>query len=162
MADGFELAQINIGRLKHAFDAPQTADFVGNFDRINALAEAQAGFLWRLVGEGGDATDVRAFEDPAMLVNMSVWRDVDALAAFVYRTAPREIMRRRREWFHPMEVFMALWWVPAGHRPAPAEGLARLELLGRTGPTSEAFTLKEPFAAPGAGIEIQPVLNRCA
>jgi len=97
-----------------------------------------------------------------MLVNMSVWRDLDALATLVYRTAHREIMRRRSEWFHPMDVFMALWWVPAGHRLAPAEGLARLELLGRMGPTSEAFTFKEPFGAPGTAMGIQPVLDRCA
>lgn len=63
----WRLAQVNIGRLKAPIDAPETADFVANLDRINALAEAQAGFVWRLTGDGDDATDVAAFDDPAML-----------------------------------------------------------------------------------------------
>ena len=96
-----------------------------------------------------------------MLVNMSVWRSPDELAAFVYRTAHREIMRRRREWFHEAEVYMGLWWVPAGHRPTPAEGRARLETLQRLGPTAETFTFRQPFPAPGE-IGAQPILDECA
>eukprot|EP01035_Chromulina_nebulosa_P038890 gene38890-52530_t len=61
-------------------------------------------------------------------------------------------MRRRREWFEPMENFMALWWVAAGHRPTPAEALARLDLLARMGPTADAFTFRQPFPAPAAVI----------
>ena len=46
------LAQINIGTLKAPMDAPETAGFADNLDRINALAEDQPGFVWRLTGEG--------------------------------------------------------------------------------------------------------------
>jgi hypothetical protein len=92
---------------------------------------------------------------------MSLWSDLDALAAFVYRTAHREVMRRRREWFEAMETYMALWWVPVGHRPDPAEGMARLATLERLGPTSEAFTFKTPFPAPDSQ-PATPVLDECA
>ena len=58
---GFELAQINIGLFRYPVDAPEMRGFTDNLGRINALAEQQPGFLWRLVGEGDDATDIRAF-----------------------------------------------------------------------------------------------------
>jgi hypothetical protein len=159
---GFQLAQINIGRLVAPYGSPPLAEFVANLGRINALADASPGFVWRLTGAGNDATDIQAFEDPMVAMNMSVWDSLEALAAFAYRSAHRDFMRRRREWFEaPAEAYMALWWVPAGHRPTPAEGRARLEALRRDGPTPFAFSFRQPFAAPGAS-NIEPILDECA
>ena len=158
---GFELAQINIGLFKYPVAAPEMRGFTDNLDRINALAEQQPGFVWRLTGEGNDATDIRAFDDPMMALNISVWTDIDSLAAFVYRTAHRDVMRGRREWFEPVETYMTLWWVPAGHRPTPAEGRERLETFQRLGPTAEAFSFRHPFP-PRGGDTVQPVLDECA
>jgi hypothetical protein len=159
---GFQLAQINIGRLVAPYGSPPLAEFVANLGRINALADASPGFVWRLTGAGNDATDIQAFEDPMVAMNMSVWDSLEALAAFAYRSAHRDFMRRRREWFEaPAEAYMALWWVTAGHRPTPAEGRARLEALRRDGPTPFAFSFRQPFAAPGAS-NIEPILDECA
>lgn len=69
--------------------------------------------------------------------------------------------RRRREWFEEMPVYMALWWVPAGHVPSVEEAKEKLALLERLGPTAEAFTFREPFAQPRGG-EVTPVLDECA
>lgn len=157
----FHLAQINVGRLRAPIDDPLIADFKANLDRINALAESTPGFVWRLKGEGADATDLQAFDDPLIITNMSVWTDLEALAGFVYRSGHREIMRRRREWFDRMEVFMCLWWVPAGHTPTVDEGLAKLALYGREGATAGAFDFKTPFPSP-AGQPASPVLDECA
>jgi hypothetical protein len=158
----FHLAQINVGRLIGPIDSPLVAGFVANLDRINALADGQPGFVWRLTGEGNNATDIQAFDDPGIALNMSVWESLEALAAFVYRSGHRDVMRRRREWFEaPAEPYMALWWVPAGHIPTPAEGRERLETLQRLGPTPAAFSFREPFAPPGAAA-IAPVLDECA
>jgi hypothetical protein len=157
------LAQINIGRLRAPVDDPMIADFKASLDRINAIADAAPGFVWRLTGEGNDATDIRPSADDALLaVNMSVWESVAALGAFVYRSDHLPVMRRRAEWFEKMELFMCLWWVPAGHIPTVAEGLARLESLRRLGPTAEAFTFKDPFPAPDAAEPPLPVLDECA
>lgn len=159
---GFHLAQINVGRLRAPVDHPMIADFKNNLDRINALADGMPGFVWRLVGEGGNATDIQPKpDDPLFAVNMSVWADMDALAGFVYRSAHRDIMRRRREWFEAMEIYMALWWVPAGYTPTVEEGMAKLELLERLGPTAGAFTFKTPFPRPDGQSAI-PVLDECA
>jgi heme-degrading monooxygenase HmoA len=162
MTSGFHLAQVNIGRLRAPIDAPETRDFVNSLERINALAESSPGFVWRLVGKGGDATDIRAFDDPDMAINLSVWESLEALAAFVYRSAHRDIMRRRREWFHEMAVYQALWWIPAGHRPDPAEARDRLETLHRSGPTARAFTFRTPFPPRDQPATLSPILESCA
>lgn len=144
----YQLAQLNIGNLAASLDSPQLKDFVDNLDRINALAESSPGFVWRLVGDGNDATSLRPLGDN-VLVNMSVWRDAAALREYVYRSAHAPIMKRRREWFTRMdEAHMVLWWVPAGHEPTIAEATAKLTLLRERGPTPDAFTFGTAFAAP--------------
>ena len=39
----FDLAQMNVARLRAPLDSPQLADFVGALDRINALADGSPG-----------------------------------------------------------------------------------------------------------------------
>jgi hypothetical protein len=92
----FELAQVNIARLRFALDSPELKDFVDHLDPVNADADAAPGFLWRLQSEGGDATDIPVFGDAWLIVNMSVWRDADALTAFMYQGRHREMLARRR------------------------------------------------------------------
>jgi hypothetical protein len=146
----YELAQLNVAIMKEPLDSPLMRDFVENLDRINALAEASPGFVWRLQTEQGDATAVRPLGD-ATLVNMSVWSDVASLSEYVYGSAHVEIMRRRREWFERMsDAYVVLWWIPRGHRPTVEEAIARLELLRARGPTAEAFTFRGAFAPPDA------------
>jgi hypothetical protein len=144
------LAQLNIAELKAPLDSPELKDFVDNLDRINALAEASDGFVWRLVGDGNDATSLRPLGEN-VIVNLTMWRDAEALRRFVYQSAHTPIMKRRREWFVRMaDAYMCLWWVPEGHRPTPAEAVARLQHLRAHGPTPESFTFGEAFSAPDA------------
>jgi heme-degrading monooxygenase HmoA len=159
----WHLAQVNVGRFIKPVEDPANADFVNALDQVNALAEASPGFVWRLTGDGNNATDIKPFpDDPNMAINMSVWESVDALAAFVYRNMDhRGVMRRRREWFEEMKVYMALWWVPAGTLPTIENAKAKLAILERLGPTQEAFTFRQPFA-PQSGVDVKPVLDECA
>lgn len=146
----YELAQLNIAMMKEPLESPTMADFVANLDRINALAEASPGFVWRLQSEEGDATSIRPL-GADVLINISVWRDVDSLNNYVYRSEHVGFMRRRKEWFDRMrEAHMVLWWVPRGHRPTTAEAVAKLELLRTAGPTQDAFTFRHAFPAPDA------------
>ncbi|MFM6949784.1 MAG: DUF3291 domain-containing protein [Novosphingobium sp.] len=152
------VAQINVARFRAAKDNPANADFMAALDHVNAMAEASDGFIWRLIGDGNDATDVEAIPgDPDFIVNMSVWRDVDALEQFAYRQADhRQVLARRKEWFDPIEPSFALWWIEPGHVPTVAEGLARLAQLGGEGPGDAVFTFRHwreclrPAQAAGA------------
>ncbi|MFI5588290.1 DUF3291 domain-containing protein [Amycolatopsis sp. NPDC051758] len=152
----YELAQVNISRMKTPLDDPSFRDFVDNLEPVNALADQAPGFVWRLQTEDGDATSVRAFEadvrgTSGVLVNMSVWTSVRTLADFAFSPDHVAIMRRRREWFHHVrEVMTVLWWVPAGYRPTTADAEEKLNHLRIHGPTPEAFTLKQHFPAPDA------------
>ncbi|MEU3922560.1 DUF3291 domain-containing protein [Streptomyces sp. NPDC029004] len=145
----YELAQVNIARLKFPLDSTELKDFVDGLDPVNAVADAADGFVWRLKSESGNATDVPVFGDEWLIVNMSVWRDTHALTAFMYQGQHRELLSRRYEWFERVqEAMTALWWVDSGHRPTVAEAEKRLLHLREHGPTPEAFTLRQSFPPP--------------
>ena len=149
-----QLAQVNIALPIEPLTSARLAEFVALLEPVNALADAAPGFVWRLQTEDGDATAVRAFGDERLIVNMSVWQSVEALAGFVYGGFHAAVMRRRREWFaHLREAYSATWWVPAGSRPTVADAEDRLAALRVQGPTPYAFTLQRPFPPPGSVVE---------
>ncbi len=146
----WHIAQVNVGRMRGERGDPQVAGFYAELDRLNAVADAAPGFVWRLQGDGNDATDLRPGPDPRFLINMSTWTDADALFDYVYRTAHTPVMAQRREWLERfVGAYQALWWVPAGRCPSIDEALAKLWLLDRYGPSPQAFTFKVRFAADG-------------
>ncbi|GJF33475.1 hypothetical protein KNE206_61750 [Kitasatospora sp. NE20-6] len=150
---GHELAQANIARLLAPIDSPQLAEFVAALEEVNLAAEEADGYRWRLQDDAGDATGIRIFDDEWLILNMSVWRDPEALSAYIYAPTHRAVMAKRRTWFErPMEAIAVLWWVPEGERPTVAEAERRLTLLRREGPGAEAFTLREPFPPPVAAV----------
>jgi GNAT superfamily N-acetyltransferase len=138
------LAQINLAQLQAPLDSPQLADFVNNLDRINALAESSPGFVWRLIGEGNNATDLRPFPNPDVIVNISVWESVETFGEFVYRSEHTKIVRRRREWFDKMDTPpVGLWHVPVGHVPTLGEARVRIDHLTRYGPSAFCFGFRD-------------------
>ena len=121
------------------------AEFVAELDRVNALADAAPGFVWRLQTDDGDATAIDFF-GPEYLVNMSVWQDVDALREFAFRSMHKEVLARRAEWFDRMtEAYSVMWWIPAGSIPTLEEANERLQSLRQQGPNPRAFTFKKLF-----------------
>jgi hypothetical protein len=74
----------------------------------------------------------------------------------VYRTAHTPFLRRRRQWFQKLDLFLVCWWVPAGHIPTVTEALAKLEQLGREGPSDDAFTLRDRRPAPPLRVATRP------
>ncbi len=146
---GFRLAQVNIALPLEPLESELLREFVEALDPINALADSSPGFVWRLQGDDGNATSIRAFGDDRLIVNMSVWDSIEALRAFVYTSGHVAVMRRRREWFDKIETHFALWWVPAGHIPTLAEAEERVTLLRAVGPSPDAFTFRRHFPPPG-------------
>jgi mannose-6-phosphate isomerase-like protein (cupin superfamily) len=144
----FDLVELNVSRLAAPLDSAELTDFVANLDRINELAEGSPGFVWRLKTDEGNATALRPF-GPDTLVNLTAWRDLESLRAYVYRSAHGEIMKRRREWFlAPDQVSTVLWWASSGERPTLNEAKARLKLLRAAGPSRAGFTFAHPFPPP--------------
>ena len=142
----YHLAQINIAKAQGSMDSEVMKGFVDRLDEINNLADKSPGFVWRLQTEDGDATSIQAFDDPSIIVNMSVWENIETLKNFVYKSLHVDLIRDRDAWFNKIiNAHQVLWWIPVGHIPSVSEGKEKLELLELKGPSSEAFTFSEPF-----------------
>jgi len=147
--NGFHVAQLNVGRSVAPLDDPIMARFMERLADINALGERSPGYVWRLQGETGNATTIHAYDDPRMIVNLTVWESIEHLYTFAYHSQHMEVFRRRREWFEQLDgPSLVLWWLPAGELPTVAEARRRLDLLATDGPTPNAFTFKTRFDPP--------------
>ena len=146
-----QLAQLNIARAIAPLDSEPLASFMAAIDGVNALADAAPGFVWRLEEDDDEhpgATGIRAYEDPWLIVNLSVWESREALWDFAYGGGHLEVLRRRREWFSALgEAHLVLWWVPAGTIPSVENAVTRLDHLREHGSTPRAFTFKQPYDA---------------
>lgn len=141
------LAQINISRLLEPIDSPLLSDFVAQLDEINSLAESSKGFVWRLKSDNNNATEIQVFDDSMIIVNMSVWENLESLRNFAFKTAHAAVMKNRNKWFEKMDsAYLALWWIPAGHIPTTDEAKERLEHINLNGDTPFAFTFKNIYS----------------
>ena len=133
-------------------DARRANSLLGALSLIGLLA---AGFVWRLQDDAGSATSFRPF-GAEMLVNMSVWEDIESLHNYVYNSTHIELMRRRKEWFAPMaEAYVVLWWIPVGTLPSIEQAMEKLQRLRKLGPSAAAFTFKRPFAPPRQALRME-------
>jgi Domain of unknown function (DUF3291) len=144
------LAQLNISRLLAPIDSPLLADFVAQLDTINKLGENSPGFVWRLKDDNNNATQINPFEDPMIIINLTVWESVEDLMNFAYRSGHSEVLKQRRKWFDPTLKLpsLVLWWIPRGHRPSPNEAKDRLLHLHQHGPSEVAFQFRKIFPQP--------------
>jgi hypothetical protein len=118
-------------------------------DPLNALADSSPGFVWRHQTDDGNSTSIRVRDDPAIIINFSVWESVEAVFEYAYHSDHVHIFRRRREFFEEFGApYLVLWWVPAGHEPTVEEAEERLNHLQQHGPTEHAFTFKKRFPPP--------------
>ena len=136
------LVQLNIATLVAPEGDPRVAPFFENLERINQLGDESPGFVWRLEGdEGAGATDIKAWDDPLMILNLTVWESVDALKTYAYKTEHVELFKRRAEFFEPHDgPHLAMWWIPEGEVPTVEDAIERLSHLAEHGPTERAFT----------------------
>lgn len=146
MTDKYHIAQVNIARMLYSLDAPEMQDFVNNLDPINALADEAPGFVWRLQTEAGNATSIKSYDDEMLILNMSVWEDIESLKTYTFKSDHVEFVRRRKEWFELIDgSYTALWWVPAGYIPTIREAKKRIVSLEENGETPYAFSFKKTF-----------------
>lgn len=152
-AGKWQIAQLNIATmLGKDINDPLMIEFVAQLDTINALAEQSNGFVWRLKSDAGNATDYNPYKDERIIVNFSVWQNVDDLKNFVYKSAHTAVMKDRKKWFENFgKAYYVVWNIPAGYIPSLDEAVERLAYLQKNGPTDYAFDFKNIF-------EPQPVI----
>lgn len=145
----YYLAQINIALMKAPIEDPVMAEFAAALNEVNAVADRSPGFVWRLQTSSGNATNIRAYSDSRMLVNLSVWRSVEQLKAYVYNSLHGDFFVRRRQWFEKYQgEHFAMWWIPSDYLPTVEEGKAKLDYLALHGDSPECFTFAKPFYSP--------------
>ena len=145
----YHLAQINVARMRASLDDPIMAEFKTAIDEINAIAERSPGFVWRLQNESGDASEIRVYDDPKILVNMSVWQSTPQLKDYVYGSLHKDFFMRRRQWFEKFQgAHFGMWWVPVGKFPTATIGREKIEYLTIHGESPECFTFKNLYSAP--------------
>jgi hypothetical protein len=147
------LAQLNIGRMLDDPDSPAVAEFMSALPAINLLGEASPGFVWRLKDDDGPGALGQRFpgheDDDRVLVNLTVWADLESLQHFTTRSGHGMYLRRRLEWFEPAsEPTTVLWWIDEWHVPDLHEAAERLTRLRHEGATPAAFDMKTTFPAP--------------
>jgi hypothetical protein len=141
---GFHLAELNFGELRYDWDDPRVRNFVDNLDMVNGLAAQSPGVVWRLSDDDMDAAQTSAGGafggNLRMASTLSVWQDAASLEHFVWNTVHRQFYAQRAEWYDAVgNSNLVMWWVPVGHRPTVAEGLARHAHLRAHGPSDDAF-----------------------
>ena len=146
------LAQLNIGRIKAPLDHPSMKEFVDFIDPVNKLGEDSPGFVWRLQDDGGGGSSYleNPFNDDRIIVNFTVWENLESLKAFTYQTVHTYFLKSRMKWFEKSdEDHVVMWWIPKGYIPKLLEAKEKLELLRKEGPGPEAFNLKEMYDHQG-------------
>jgi hypothetical protein len=145
----FHIAQVNVAQAKADMASDLMQGFVSRLDEINTLADGADGFIWRLKEDSGSATAIRVFDDPLLLINMSVWANLDALKHYVYKSFHVDLIKDRDAWFNKLgQSHQALWWIPVGHIPNVEEAQKKLEYIRKFGPSAEAFTFAKPHPMP--------------
>jgi GNAT superfamily N-acetyltransferase len=144
---GRHLAQLNVATLRHPIDHPQIADFAEGLPVVNGAGENAPGYVWRLQSDTGNATDIQVFDDPLIIVNLTVWESLEALKAFAYRGIHRDFFRRRVEWFVEGSTRTALWWLRAGTLPTADDARRRLDFLDLFGPSPYAWAMGQNYPA---------------
>ena len=146
----YHLAEINIAKMKGVtINDPIMKEFVDNLDLVNKLAEDSEGFVWRLKDDSYNATNLNPYNDEQIIVNVSVWENIETLEHYMYKTFHSEFLRRRKEWFQKFgKAATAMWWIPKGHIPTLEEAVEKLDYLQKNGPSELFFDFKNKFSVP--------------
>jgi hypothetical protein len=139
-----QIAEINVARMKGInIQDPIMREFVDNLDKVNEIAESSDGFIWRLKDENNNATAFNPYDDEQVIINISVWENIEKLEKFMYQTLHVEFLKRRKEWFQAFgKVYTAMWWISPGKFPTIREATEKLTYLQEHGPSSLVFDFR--------------------
>jgi hypothetical protein len=156
------LAFMTIGILYEPFGQPRSQGFVDRIPGVFDAADKSSGFVARSKrdmetyqrswGELEIPVSYEHIGDVLRLPStMSIWEDLESVAAFAYHGAQGEAMSKRRDWFQANDIpEYAAWWISDDvDRLDPTDIKARFEHLCEHGPSPVAFNFKQPFDADG-------------
>ena len=138
------LAEFNFGILRYPWGDPRISGFENAVAQVNAIGARSPGFIWRMPDDEMEAAQYDPegpFNDgPHTASTLSIWEDPATLYRFVTKTLHARIMKGAPDWFVPgASGHLVCWWVPQGHRPDVAEGMAKWHILQAQGESENIF-----------------------
>jgi hypothetical protein len=162
----FKLGFLTVGILREPVGHPQVQGFIDRLPGLYRLAENSDGYRDRSIRDvgkwlhsWGPVELPKCFPPPAdetrIAMTLSLWNDLESVAAFAYHGAHAEALGKRWEWFekHKLPTYVA-WWVPEDHQIDWHEGSTKLEHLHVHGSTAVAFDFERPFLPDGTAYSL--------
>ena len=155
-----KLAFLTVAVLHETIGKPRVQGFVDRLSIVYAAADASAGFQARSVRDVGTWKHswgevvvpkcYPKFESEQIAMTLSLWDDLESVAAFSHHGVHGEALANRKDWFQSLGLpTYVAWWVPADHQVDWCEGADRLDHLHRHGPTAFAFNFAKAFDPAG-------------
>jgi hypothetical protein len=157
----FKLAFMTVGILCEPVGHEQVQGFMDRLPSVYDSAHTSDGFHARSIRDvgtwlhsWGEITLPACYPAPPreeqIATTLSLWKDLESVAAFTYHGPHGEALTKRREWFvkYNLPVYVA-WWVPDVEKIRWADGCAKLDHLHTHGPTVAAFDFAHPFDSAG-------------
>lgn len=157
---GKKLAFFTFGQLIQPFGHQAVQGFIDRIAGVYEAADAMEGFIGRsernmetMTHSWGKIETPQCWgvEDLERTVaTLSLWADIESVAAFAYHGAHGEAMTKRNEWFqHRGLPEHTAWWVDSQSQIDWQTAAKRMDHLFENGPTPLAFSLKSPFDEGG-------------
>lgn len=122
-----KLAFLTVGVLHEPVGHPRVQGFVDRLPAVYAAADASAGFQARSIRDvvtwkhsWGEVVPPACYPkldiSERYAMTLSLWNDIESVAAFSYNGAHAEALLRRKDWFQSLGLpgYVA-WWVPEDH-----------------------------------------------
>lgn len=157
-----KLAFLTIGLLHEPIGKPRVQGFVDRIPGVYVEADRSDGFQARSIRDvdtwkhsWGEVVPPNCYrehyDELRFAMTLSLWKDLESVAAFAYHGPHAEALTKRREWFvgSDLPVYVA-WWVGAEDAVDWAQASERLDHLHANGSAAFAFNFARPFDAAGS------------
>lgn len=160
------LAFYTVGIMHEPVGYERIQGFVDRVPGVYAAADASAGFQSRSI------RDVESWKhswgDPVVpgcypnvgnpeqyAMTLSLWDDLESVAAFAYKGPHGEALAYRKDWFQTLNLpgYVA-WWVSAEDQVDWKQAAERLDYLHSHGSSSFAFNFRKPFDRNGNEVSL--------
>ena len=154
-------AFLTVAVLHEPVGKPRVQGFVDRVPAVYDAADASVGFQARSIRDvatwkhsWGEVVVPKCYpkleSTDQYAMTLSLWDDLESVAAFAYKGAHAEALANRKDWFQSLGLpTYVAWWVPADHQVDWQEGAERLDHLHAHGPTAFAFNFVKPFDVAG-------------
>jgi len=167
-----KLAFLTVGLLHEEIYSPRSKGFLDRLPEVYTAADHSDGFDSRSIRDlatykhsWGEvippACYAHAGEDNRFAMTLSLWSDLESVAAFAYHGPHADALTKRHEWFvkFNLPAYVA-WWVADEVSITWTEGSERLDHLYAHGSTLFAFNFAKPFDSQGKPVRLDSAAVR--